>query len=436
LFGQNSIEDTMKRLLGFACLLWISAAQAQGTEIPVTPAKPLTLQEAWRLAEQGSISLKTARAAVIAAEGHAEDTRGLLWNNPELNAEGLRRKLPPSDLGATTNREWGAGITQALEIAGQHGHRREAARQELIAAQLLAQESEREVRADVEKRFVQVLALQARIGIERDSLALIERTSSFAGKRVAAGEDSRLDGNVALIEAGRARNQLGALMDQLLQARAELGEILQWPSATLPDVVGDLESRATVPALERLLETAADRSQLKALQAKEVAARSKLDLELAARIPDITVGLGVGREGPQDFRENIALLSVSVPLPLFKRNSGNVAQAQADLARAQAERQALERGQGANVRALWHRYQSLRNRVQTLRDAVLPALEENQRLSQQSLREGEIGVPQQVLVNRQLLDGRRDLLEAMTELRLTRIALDQIAGNAAETGTR
>ena len=426
----------MKRLLGFACLLWISAAQAQGTEIPVTPAKPLTLQEAWLRAEQNSISLKAARAAVIAAEGHAEDTRGLLWNNPELNAEGLRRKLPPSDLGATTNREWGAGITQALEIAGQHGHRREAARQELIAAQLLAQESEREVRADVEKRFVQVLALQARIGIERDSLALIERTSSFAGKRVAAGEDSRLDGNVALIEAGRARNQLGALMDQLLQARAELGEILQWPSATLPDVVGDLESRATVPALERLLETAADRSQLKALQAKEVAARSKLDLELAARIPDITVGLGVGREGPQEFRENIALLSVSVPLPLFKRNSGNVAQAQADLARAQAERQALERGQGANVRALWHRYQSLRNRVQTLRDAVLPALEENQRLSQQSLREGEIGVPQQVLVNRQLLDGRRDLLEAITELRLTRIALDQIAGNAAETGTR
>ena len=426
----------MKKLFGIACLLWITAAHAQGTEMPVTPAKPLTLQEAWTLAEQNSVSLKSARAAVVAAEGHAEDTRGLLWNNPELNAEGVRRQLPPSDIGNTTNREWGAGITQALEIGGQHGHRREAARQELIAAQLLAQEAEREVRADVERRFVQVLALQARIGIERDSLTLIERTSSFAGKRVAAGEDSRLDGNVALIEAGRARNQLAALTDQFLQARVELGELLQWPSATLPDVVGDLESMATVPALDRLLVAAAERSQLKALQAKEIAARSKRDLELAARIPDITVGLGVGREGPQEFRENIALLSVSVPLPLFKRNSGNVAQAQADLARAQAERQALERGQGANVRALWNRHQSLRNRVRTLRDAVLPALEENHRLSQQSLLEGEIGVTQQVLVNRQLLDGRRDLLDAITELRLTRIALDQIAGSAAESVAR
>lgn len=426
----------MKKLLGIACLLWITAAQAQGTETPVTPAKPLTLREAWSLAEKNSINLKAARAAVTAAEGHVEDTRGFLWNNPELNAEGLRRKLPPSDLGATTNREWGAGITQAVEIAGQHGYRREAARQELNAAQLLAMEAEREVRADVERRFVQVLALQARIDIERASLALIERTSSFAGKRVAAGEDSRLDGNVALIEAGRARNQLAALTDQLLQARVELAELLQWPPASLPEVVGDLEGKASVPALDRLLDSAAERSQLKAIQAKEAAARSKLDLELAARYPDITVGVGVGREGPQDFRENITLLSLSVPLPLFKRNGGNVAQAQADLVRAQAERQALERSQGANVRALWHRYQSLRGRVQNLRQAVLPALEENQRLSQQSLSEGEIGVSQQVLVNRQLLDGRRDLLDAITELRLTRIALDQIAGSAADTAER
>ena len=82
----------MKKLLGITCLLWLAAAQAQGSEMPVTPAKPLTLQEAWTLAEQNSISLKSARAAVAAAEGHAEDTRGLLWNNPEFNAEGLRRR--------------------------------------------------------------------------------------------------------------------------------------------------------------------------------------------------------------------------------------------------------------------------------------------------------------------------------------------------------
>lgn len=418
----------MKNLRWITCLLCIAVANAQGTGAPVPLAQPITLADAWRMAEQNSLTLKAARASVTAAEGHAEDTRGLFWNNPEISAEGARREVPPSELGAPNFREWRAGISQTLEIAGQHGYRREAAKQDLDAARLLALESAREVRAEVEKRFVQVLALQSRIAIERDSLALVESTATFARKRVAAGEDSRLDGNVALIEAGRARNQLAALNDQLLQARMDLAEVLQWPSTSLPEVLGELEARTQTQSLDRLLASAADRAQLKALQARESAAQNKLELERAAQYPDVTVGLGVAKEGPEEMREKVALLTLSVPLPLFKRNAGNVAQAQADLLRIQSERQAGERSLDANVRGLWHRHRSLAARVQTLRDSVLPALEENQRLSQGALREGEIGLAQQVLLNRQLLDGRRDLLEAITELRVTRIALDLVAG--------
>lgn len=410
-----------------ACLLVVTTVHAQ-VEQPKKLVKPLTLTEAWRLGEQNSIKLKAANAAVVAAEGQAEDSRGLLWNNPEVSTEQVRRAAPATDLSSSTVREWTAGISQTLEIAGQQGYRREATRQELAKAQFLAQETQREIRAEIEGRFMKVLALQARIGIERDSLALIENTATFAGKRVAAGEDSKLDGNVALIEAGRARNQLGALTDQLFQARADLAELLQWSETTLPEVVGDLEVSTALSSLEGLLATAAERNQMKALQAREIAAKNRLDLELAARFPDVTLGFGVGREGPEVFREKVTLFTVSVPLPLFKRNAGNVAQARADLSNAQAERRAGERDIPANVRTLWHRLENLTARVKTLREGVLPALEENQRLSQKALREGEIGLAQQILINRQLLDGRRDFVEAITELRTTRIALEQAAG--------
>lgn len=425
----------MKKIFLVACLLWMNAAHAQ-VEKPVSQVKPLTLEAAWLLAEQNSVSLKAAHAAVIAAEGQAEDTRGFLWNNPEVTADGARRQSPQPDLTTPTYREWGAGISQTIEIAGQHGYRREAARQAFAAARFFALEAEREVRAEVEKRFVQVLALQTRIANEREALTLIESTATFAGKRVAAGEDNKLDSNVALIEAGRARNQVAALADQLLQAHGELAAILQWPAASLPEVAGELESRTVVLPQEQLLALAAERAQLKALQAKEGAARNKLDLERAARIPDITLGLGVSREGPEEFRDKITTFSVTIPLPLFKRNAGNVAQARADLTNAQAERQAGERDAQASVRVLWQRQQNLTARVQTLRDTVLSALEENQRLSQKALREGEISLAQQVLINRQLLDGRRDLVDAATELRLTRIALDRATGAQTESKSR
>lgn len=421
----------MKKKYWFACVLWIATAQAQVAPPPaakLSPIAPLTLESAWRRAEEKNVSLNAARAAVIAAEGAAEDTRGLLWNNPELTADRARRQSPQPDLTAPTYREWGVGVSQTLEVAGQQGYRREAARQELASARYAADAAMRDLRAEVERRFVQVLSLQARIDNEQQAVALVESTASFAGKRVTAGEDSRLDANVALIDAGRARNQLASLIDQLLEAKSRLAELLQWPADSLPMPGGELDTPIVLPPLVDLLSTARERTLVKSLYAKEAAAQNKLNLERAARFPDVTVGLGVGREGPEQFREKITTLTVTVPLPLFKRNAGNIAQAKSEQMRAQTDREAGEREVEASVRALWQRVQNLQRRVQALRNTVVPALEENQRLSQKALREGELSLAQQVLINRQLLDGRRDLLEAITELRMSRIALAQAAG--------
>ena len=57
-------------------------------------------------------------------------------------------------------------------------------------------------------------------------------------------------------------------------------------------------------------------------------------------------------------------------------------------------------------------------------------------MSQRALAEGEISLAQMVLVNRQLLDARRDLIDALTELRLTRVSLDLAAGTTPTTATR
>ena len=420
----------MKKSYWIACVLWIASASAQvAPTTELTAAAPLSLESAWRRAEDKSTSLIAARAAVIAAEGAAEDTRGLLWNNPELTTDHARRQSPQPDQTTPRYREWGAGLSQKLEIAGQQGYRRAAAREELAAARYAVDAGRRDLRAEVERRFVQVLALQARIDNEQQAVALVDSTATFAGKRVAAGEDSRLDANVALIDAGRARNQLALLVDQLLEAKSRLAELLQWPADSLPMPGGELDAPIVLPALSGVLATARERTLVKALYAKEAAAQNKLNLERAARFPDVTVGLGVAREGPEQFREKVTTLTLTVPLPLFKRNAGNVAQAQAERMRALSDREAGEREVEASVRALWQRVQNLQRRVQALRDTVVPALEENQRLSQKALREGELSLAQQVLINRQLLDGRRDLLEAITDLRLSRIALAHAAGD-------
>ena len=167
---------------------------------------------------------------------------------------------------------------------------------------------------------------------------------------------------------------------------------------------------------------------MRTLARREDAARSRLELERAARFPDVTLGVFTGREGPSDLRENHVGLTVSVPLPVFRRNEAGIGRAVTELTQVQVERQAALRDTGAGVRAQWQRVAQLEGRARQLRAAVLPTLEQNQKLSQTALKEGEIGIAELLLVNRQVAETRRELLEAEAELRLARVALERAAG--------
>ncbi len=389
----------------------------------------LTLEAAWQRAEEANPTLRTAQAAVPAAEGELRDARAPLWNNPQLSAERKRKEVPQVSGPTQTNRDWSVGLAQTFEVAGQQGDRRAAAEQSLAATRQAIAETRRQVRAEVESRFVRVLSLQARIRTEEETLSLIEDAAQAVGKRVAAGEDSRLDGNLARVEAERARNQVAQLREQLVQARADLAASLQLPPSELPEAQGALDPAAAVPySLEELLNSAAARPVLRALDHREQAAKSRLELERAIRYPDVTVGLNTGREGPSDAREKIVGLSVSLPLPLFRQNAGGIGRATTEYTQTQIEREATGRDVRAQVTALWERFTNLAARVRRLKESVLPSLEENRRLSAISFRAGEIGLLQLLLVNRQVLDGQRDLLDARTELRLTKVALEAAAG--------
>lgn len=388
---------------------------------------PLTLEQAWEQAEQANPDLHITQANLAAAEGELTDARALLWNNPQLATELRKRTTPQTANPAQSNREWTVGVTQAFEIAGQQGKRLSVAEQSLAATREVIVDTRRQLRAVVEQRFVRVLGLQLRIQMEAQTLKLIQDAATAVTKRVTAGEDSRLDGNLAKVEAERAQNQVSVLREQLIQARAELAALLQLPPDNLPEVSGSLEPSRVSYTLEELLNTTANRPLLRSYDHLEKAAQSRLDLERATVYPDLTLGLNTAREGSINPQDTITGWSVSLPLPLFRRNGTGIGRATTELTQVQVQQQAVQRDVRAQVRALWERWENLKTRVQRLSTSVLPSLEENQHLSSVSFRAGEIGLLQLLLVNRQVLDGQRDLLDAKTELRLTQVTMEAAA---------
>jgi cobalt-zinc-cadmium efflux system outer membrane protein len=301
------------------------------------------------------------------------------------------------------------------------------------------EDARRQARSDASLRFHAVLAAQQRVQLEQRSVDLFDSTAQAVAKRRSAGEDTRLDANVALIEAERARNALAVSREHLLDAKAELATVLQLPPSAVAEVVGDLgvPSEAALPyRLEQLLASAQSLPKQRALAAREDAARARVGVERASRYPDVTVGLSVGREGPGDFRERVTTLSISVPLPLFKRNDAAIGQALSEATQAEIERASTTRDAQARVRRLWSRLDSQRERVARLQRAMVAASTDNQQLAAKSRQAGQIGLLDQLLVNRQALDAERDVNDALAEFHATRIELEIAAGWSQEGSAR
>ena len=421
-------------LLALAFVLAASTAPASAQ----TPAGtgPLSLAEAMRLAEAGHPAVRSREAQLAAAEGARREAASPLFNNPELSVENTRRRATAPD---GSVREWGIGIAQPIEIGEQQARRREAASASLEALRAEIDDARRQARADASLRFHAVLAAQRRVQIEQRSVDLFDSTAQAVAKRRSAGEDTRLDANVALIEAERARNALAVSREHLLDAKGELATALQLPPSAVPEVVGELgmPSGAPLPyALEQLLASAQMLPRQRALSARETAARARVELERASRYPDVTVGLNVGREGPADGRERVTTLSLSVPLPLFKRNDAAIGQALSEATQAEIERATTTRDAHAQVRRLWSRLESQRERVARLQRAMLSASTDNQQLAAKSRQAGQIGLLDQLVVNRQALDAERDLNDALAEFHTTRIELEDAAGWSQEGSAR
>jgi cobalt-zinc-cadmium efflux system outer membrane protein len=388
----------------------------------------LTLAEAQARAASVNPELRKALAELEVARAAADEAGSLFNANPSLTGDIARRRAE-----GQAGHDWSVGIAQEIEIGGQQRLRREASALELDASHQSVEEHRRVLDAEVERRFLRLLALQERAEAETAALRLIEQSTDVVRKRHAAGEVTRLDTNLAEVETARFRNQIARVEEHLVEARAAFAHVLQLVPGTQVEAAGELRLHP-LPDAERLVEGVRERPLLRGLALRERSALRRLDLERASRTPNLTVGLSTGQESVGIAAESITTLSVSLPLPLFKRNQASIAQASSDLLKAQTDFQATLRDAQADVIGLQARASSLARRAATLERDVLPRLEENLSLSRKALAAGEVPLTEILLVNRQAMETRLDLHDAILEHELVRIDLQQAAGLALPGG--
>jgi cobalt-zinc-cadmium efflux system outer membrane protein len=80
------------------------------------------------------------------------------------------------------------------------------------------------------------------------------------------------------------------------------------------------------------------------------------------------------------------------------------------------------------VRAAFDAFNRRLAAVRVLESDAIPGLEENEQLTTRSFEVGQLGLPELLLIRREILDTRSQYLDSLLEAALARIDLDASAG--------
>ncbi|CAG2131903.1 TolC family protein [Cupriavidus numazuensis] len=384
------------------------AAETQGV---------LTLDNALALAIARSPRLSAAQQELASTEGGITQARTI--PNPAVGyeMEDTRR----------ASRTTTAQLSVPIELGGKRSARIDAAQKtrELASAQL--SNAEADLRAAVIGAFFQVLVAQERVSLAESSVGIATRGTQAAARRVAAGKVSPVEQTRAEVEQANAELELAEARATLDAARQQLAA--QWGSQlpVFASASGDLEALPSRP-LPNVLDEALDTApEMRASQSEMARRQAVVNVERSRQYPDVTVSVGAKREYSSD-RGYYPVLGVSLPLPLFDRNQGNLytairqADKAADESRATRVRLASDLRQASGQLAL------SRNSALTLRQTVLPAAQRAYQAASQGFEAGKFAYLEVLDAQRTLLQARVRYLGAVAATYQAATAIDRMLG--------
>ena len=353
---------------GFA---WSAAAdeKASMAQKPSPSAMRLSQDEAIALFLRQNFDLLITKFGIDYAKGQQITAR--LFPNPIISVSTLGAFGQGQTL--TRSGQVYPQIQQLFELAGKRGYRMESAGFGARSAEANFEDAIRQLTFTVKDAYYRVQLAQRRLALaeeNRDRFSRILEVNTIRFKK----------GYIAEVDLIRIRLQVVDFQSQIIQAiqdgnqaRADLRVLLGLSPSVEVLLTTELDYHLIEPdiiALRRLaLETRPDIRMKRLTQSQRMA---DLRLAKAYRIPDITAGAGIALQGPQgpDNQQQLGF-SLGMPLPLFNRNQGGIAQAEVSTQVADADLQKAIVQVENDVEIAYRNLLESRRLVETYRGGVL-----------------------------------------------------------------
>jgi cobalt-zinc-cadmium efflux system outer membrane protein len=413
-------------------LIWLTALGSAGLNVPAgeaeaTNAPPTTLDTLVAETLAKNPELRFYEGEITAAKA-ARKTAGLLAN-PELNGSVGQKTVRGGDLTAE-GVAWSVSVMQPFEWPGRIGLRKAIANQESELAALGYERFKTALIGRVRALAFGLFAAQEKAATAREVADRFQALREVLVQRDPAGLTPLLETRV--IEATEVTMQRKASEATLATqvALLELNQLrgaapeTQLSVASTPLSFRPTENMGTLMALART-----NNFELR-LRAVELAQQGfRVELSKNERFPPISVGPMISEERAGD-RERIVGVGVSLPLPLWNRNKGNIEAAAARQMQAEVSLNVIEREVQRKVVEATLTYETKLREMAKWRPDSAQLFREAAELADRHFRLGAVPISTYVELQKQYLEAVEGLLNTKKEALDAALQLELLTGVA------
>ena len=354
-------------------------------------AATVTIDEAVREAIDHNLTLVAERYSVSIAQARIVTAR--LRPNPVLT---LNAMLPDSAVFAEniSPKEQVFRTDVVIEGGGKRDRRIEVAQQAVSVAELELANTMRTIVLDVQSACVDVVLAKQNLALARESLDAFNALVQVNTERVRTGDLAQVELARSRLAALQFQNDVRQQQSKLAVAQNRLKTLLGRLGPEPVDVDGDLRRDARAIRLDDVTRVALGaRPDLEAQRRGQARSAADIRLQIAQGRIDYTISGEVHHQHqatpPGANAGFLYGAFVSLPLPLFNRNQGEVERARMEERQAISRIAALEAQVRSEVEQAYEAYAAARDVVTTVEAQMLAQARDVRTTTEYSYRRGE-----------------------------------------------
>lgn len=409
------------RTILVSCIFFLAPSAWAQSPIPSS----LTLNEAVQRIRQNHPLLIVAKQRTAMFEGELIEAD--LRPNPTLTISGENFPLDPPEgsFGFRRTIDWFAYFSQTLERGNKRELRRANAERAVDIAKVEAEALERQLVYEVKIAYQHAAVAREKIEFLRENINQLSQLVKLNEVRVNAGYTAEGDLIKTRLEAQRIEYTARKTMIEYDRAKISLLKAMGEISFEVDfDLAERLEFKTVSMNAVALQEAALRRSNIKIIEARLEKAQAGLRLQQALAKPDITASLGYKRNGV----DNALYAAVSIPLPLYNKNQGNISRANSEVAMIESELRFERAIVLAELTAARRTVEANEKQIEALRSEFLKNADESQQVSLAAYREGATDLLHLIDAQRTRTQAQELYFQALADYQLSIHELERAAG--------